>query len=129
MAERLAPQGAARLVTGGWLPGPLVEQVSRSAVQLLNLDVAGAAEAVPSGPVEFSTPSVRPPTGVFGPPPDLATPAYMPAPRPAEAQPRPEPQPQPQPQPQSQPPAQPQDAVPGVPLAVAPSPGRPAGSR
>ncbi|BAC72534.1 putative serine/threonine protein kinase [Streptomyces avermitilis MA-4680 = NBRC 14893] len=125
VAERLAPQGAARLVTGGWLPGPLVEQVSRSAVQLLNLDVAGAAEAVPSGPVEFSTPSVRPPTGVFGPPPDLATPAYMPAPRPAEAQPRPEPQPQPQPQPQSQPPAQPQDAVPGVPLAVAPESGPP----
>ncbi|MFJ9967419.1 protein kinase domain-containing protein [Streptomyces avermitilis] len=118
VAERLAPQGAARLVTGGWLPGPLVEQVSRSAVQLLNLDVAGAA-AAPSGPVEFSTPAVRPPTGVFGPPPDLATPASMPAPRPAEAQPRPEPQPQPQSH------AQPQDAVPGPSRAAAPESGPP----
>ncbi|MET8024715.1 protein kinase domain-containing protein [Streptomyces avermitilis] len=121
VAERLAPQGAARLVTGGWLPGPLVEQVSRSAVRLLNLDAAGAAEAVPSGPVEFSTPSVRPSTGVFGPPPDLATPAYMPAPRPAEAQPRPEPQPQPQ----SQSHAQPRDAVPGPSRAAVPEAGPP----
>ncbi|MET7849560.1 protein kinase [Streptomyces avermitilis] len=137
VAERLAPQGAARLVTGGWLPGPLVEQVSRSAVRLLNLDAAGAAEAVPSGPVEFSTPSVRPSTGVFGPPPDLATPAYMPAPRPAEAQPRPEPQPQsrpdpqsqsqsrPDPQSQSQSHAQPRDAVPGPSRAAVPESGPP----
>ncbi|MEU2334878.1 serine/threonine-protein kinase [Streptomyces sp. NPDC013172] len=78
LARRLAPQGAARLVTGGWLPGTLVERVSRSAVQVLNLDagadtaagVAGDAArdaaAVPgSGPVGFSSPSV----GEFGPPP------------------------------------------------------------
>ncbi|MFI0506410.1 protein kinase [Streptomyces albogriseolus] len=58
---RLAPEGgAARLVSGGWLPGALVEQVSRAAVNLLNLEttaggpVAGAA----SGPVGFSSPSV-----------------------------------------------------------------------
>ncbi|MCU8595463.1 serine/threonine-protein kinase, partial [Streptomyces sp. A13(2022)] len=43
VARRLAPEGAARLVTGGWLPGALVEQVSRSAVQLLNLEAAESA--------------------------------------------------------------------------------------
>ncbi|MFC3576906.1 protein kinase [Streptomyces yaanensis] len=61
VARRLAPQGAARLVTGGWLPGPLVEQVSRSAVHLLNLEAgtgAGAGDAAPSGPVGFSSASV-----------------------------------------------------------------------
>ncbi|MGW6009111.1 serine/threonine-protein kinase [Streptomyces sp. NPDC055210] len=59
LATALAPEGAARLVAAGWLPGPLVEQVSRSAVRLLNLEVAdGAAEAAPSGVVDFSSPSV-----------------------------------------------------------------------
>ncbi|WML81863.1 protein kinase [Streptomyces sp. VNUA74] len=42
VAHRLAPDGAAALVTGGWLPGALVEQVSRSAVRLLNLEAEGA---------------------------------------------------------------------------------------
>ncbi|OIK00088.1 serine/threonine-protein kinase [Streptomyces colonosanans] len=107
VARRLAPQGAAGLVTGGWLPGPLVEQVSRSAVHLLNLEVT---EATPSGPVGFSRastgevpwapagvpptgdgsasasdPSGRfgpPPAGVFGPPPDMAAPKVPPAPVP-----------------------------------------------
>ncbi|MEV7384821.1 serine/threonine-protein kinase [Streptomyces sp. NPDC091215] len=65
VAARLAPQGAARLVTGGWLPGALVERVSRSAVQVLNLEAAQGVEpaqgAVPaSGPVGFSSPSVGP---------------------------------------------------------------------
>ncbi|QYX78174.1 serine/threonine-protein kinase [Streptomyces akebiae] len=87
VARTLAPRGAARLVTAGWLPGPLVEQVGRSAVQLLNLE---AAEEVPSGPVGFSSPSVGvDPTGpaspsggarvevpatsgVFGPPPVMS---------------------------------------------------------
>lgn len=55
LASRLAAEGAARLVTAGWLPGPLVEQVSRSAVQLLNLE---AADVPPSGVVGFSSPSV-----------------------------------------------------------------------
>ncbi|WP_406332121.1 serine/threonine-protein kinase [Streptomyces sp. NBC_00203] len=93
VAVRLAPQSAARLVTAGWLPGALVEQVSRSAVQLLNLD---ATEATPSGPVGFSSPSVGASSGsgsgsgagagagvegpvsdgVFGPPPVM--PAYGP---------------------------------------------------
>ncbi|WP_427166435.1 protein kinase domain-containing protein [Streptomyces sp. C1-1] len=83
VARRLAPEGAARLVTGGWLPGALVEQVSRSAVQLLNLDV----QEVASGPVGFSSPSVgsavtvggegagQPTVGEFGPAPVMVPPA------------------------------------------------------
>ncbi|MFI8350754.1 serine/threonine-protein kinase [Streptomyces sp. NPDC085596] len=68
VARRLAPQGAASLMTGGWLPGALVEQVSRSAVQILNLEASADA---PSGPVDFSSPAV---TGAFGPAP-VMTPA------------------------------------------------------
>ncbi|MEU5292606.1 serine/threonine-protein kinase [Streptomyces umbrinus] len=101
LSSRLAAEGAARLVTAGWLPGPLVEQVSRSAVQLLNLE---AVDVPPSGVVGFSSPSVgdstngsapaegpraavadgdratptpadsAPPAGVFGPP----DPSYAP---------------------------------------------------
>ncbi|GAA1433587.1 hypothetical protein GCM10009601_56430 [Streptomyces thermospinosisporus] len=66
VARRLAPEGAARLVTGGWLPGPLVEEVSRAAVRLLNLE-AGEAPADPaSGPVAFTNPAV-PGDGEAGP--------------------------------------------------------------
>ncbi|MFF7450644.1 MULTISPECIES: protein kinase [unclassified Streptomyces] len=54
VARRLAPEGAARLVAGGWLPGALVERLSRSAVRLLNLEVAQEAA---SGPVEFGSAS------------------------------------------------------------------------
>ncbi|MFF4790884.1 protein kinase [Streptomyces sp. NPDC001276] len=87
VARRLAPEGASRLVTAGWLPSRLVEQVSRSAVSLLNLE-ATAAEPLPpsaSGPLGFSRVSVpgpapvatgeppQPPAAVpgggFGPPP------------------------------------------------------------
>lgn len=83
VAARLAPEGAARLVTAGWLPGPLVEQVSRSAVQLLNLE---ATDATPSGPVGFSSPSVGADAdveapvnrGAFGPPPAMPTSAMPP---------------------------------------------------
>ncbi|MFI9751066.1 serine/threonine-protein kinase [Streptomyces collinus] len=99
LARRLAPEGAARLVAGGWLPGALVEQVSRSAVHLLNLDVteagatggAGAGAGGPSGPVGFSSPSVGGPEapgsdgigmgvglGVFGPPPVMPPPGVLP---------------------------------------------------
>ncbi|MFM9369235.1 serine/threonine-protein kinase [Streptomyces sp. Da 82-17] len=60
VARRLAPEGAAALTVSGWLPGPLVEQVSRSAVGLLDLE---AAEQ-PSGLVEFSSPSVDRPSTV-----------------------------------------------------------------
>ena len=77
VARALAPQGAARLVAAGWLPGALVEQVGRGAVALLDMEGAvpsGAGEL--SGPVGFSEPSVDgPPAGVFGPP----DPAYGPA--------------------------------------------------
>ncbi|MEU9224977.1 serine/threonine-protein kinase [Streptomyces massasporeus] len=100
LARRLAPEGAARLVAGGWLPGTLVEQVSRSAVHLLNLEATGAGAGVgaggPSGPVGFSSPSVgaaAPETaggeglGVFGPPPVMPSvvppAATPPAPLPA----------------------------------------------
>ncbi|WP_405999203.1 protein kinase domain-containing protein [Streptomyces sp. NBC_00829] len=81
IVARLAEGGAASLVGTGWLPGALVEQVSRSAVSLLNLEASGAAvsDALPgrtasgpvevsgdmaSGPVAFSSPAV----GTFGPP-------------------------------------------------------------
>lgn len=65
IAERLAPGGAAALAGSGWLPGPLVEEVSRSAVRLLDLEPSDApiADAV-SGPVAFSSPAI----GTFGPP-------------------------------------------------------------
>ncbi|MFH9588046.1 protein kinase [Streptomyces luteogriseus] len=96
LARRLAPEGAARLVAGGWLPGTLVEQVSRSAVRLLNLEATGAGAAggagagagAPSGPVGFSSPSVGGPEaagsdgsdglGVFGPPPVMPSPGVLP---------------------------------------------------
>ncbi|MFI6339483.1 serine/threonine-protein kinase [Streptomyces sp. NPDC050535] len=58
VARKLAPEGAARLVAAGWLPGPMVEQVSRSAVRLLNLDTAETGWPPASGPVEFSRRSV-----------------------------------------------------------------------
>ncbi|MCW1095724.1 serine/threonine protein kinase [Streptomyces sp. RS2] len=120
VARRLAPEGAARLVTGGWLPGALVERVSRSAVQLLNLEAGETAEAETgaSGPVGFSRPSVTAggeggaavspgpegvaapaAAGVFGPPPVMPTPTSpsyppsSPAPRPCSrppVRPRPE---------------------------------------
>ncbi|MER6219538.1 serine/threonine-protein kinase [Streptomyces sp900105755] len=81
VARRLAPEGAARLVAGGWLPGALVERVSRSAVEVLNLEVtetagAGPAAVPASGPVQFSAPSVA---GEFGPPPTVP-PAVVPEP-------------------------------------------------
>jgi len=95
VSRRLAPEGAARLVAGGWLPGALVEQVSRSAVQLLNLEAAGVAEGVPSGPVAFSSPSVgagvgTAEVGAFGPAPvmpkqpvgsPVGPPTFVPEPR------------------------------------------------
>ncbi|MEV5182274.1 serine/threonine-protein kinase [Streptomyces werraensis] len=66
---RLAPEGgAARLVAGGWLPGSLVEQVSRAAVNLLNLETTagGPAAGAASGPVGFSSPSVGEGTALGG---------------------------------------------------------------
>ncbi|MFB6772149.1 protein kinase [Streptomyces sp. NPDC056337] len=102
VARRLAPEGAARLVSGGWLPGALVERVSRSAVQLLNLEAADASAPGPvSGPVGFSSPSVGAPEanggaadpGVFGPAPVMPTPtaANVPGPRDGDRPPSPAP--------------------------------------
>ncbi|MFE4858956.1 serine/threonine-protein kinase [Streptomyces sp. NPDC056670] len=79
LAARLAPAGASALVRDGWLPGPLVEEVSRSAVRLLDLEpeepvggsgpipftsaaVGGAADAAPAA----SSAGVS--AGAFGPP-------------------------------------------------------------
>ncbi|MFD9431219.1 serine/threonine-protein kinase [Streptomyces sp. NPDC060002] len=85
VARRLAPEGAARLAAGGWLPGALVEQLGRSAVQLLNLEGTGAGvEPALSGPVGFSSPAVplgKPAVtlGEFGPPPVMGGGAPAPA--------------------------------------------------
>lgn len=69
IARRLAPSGVAGLVAAGWLPGPLVERVSRSAVRLLDLETEGAGVAEQqSGPVPFGPPSTPAPVNGFGPP-------------------------------------------------------------
>ncbi|WP_369034487.1 MULTISPECIES: serine/threonine-protein kinase [Streptomyces] len=63
VARRLAPEGAARLVAGGWLPGAVVERVSRGAVALLNLEVAEtevSSAGEPEGLGEFGPPPVMP---------------------------------------------------------------------
>lgn len=91
IANRLAPGGAAALVGAGWLPGPLVEQVSRSAVSLLDLEPSPAdpvasgpaawgpvaSDPVVSGPVAFSSAAV----GAFGPPVEPPRDASLPQPR------------------------------------------------
>ncbi|POX37107.1 serine/threonine protein kinase [Streptomyces sp. Ru73] len=62
LARRLAGEGgAAALVRAGWLPSPVVEQVSRRAVEVLNLE-AGAREG--AAPV----PGPAAPAAGFGPP-------------------------------------------------------------
>ncbi|MFE6159546.1 serine/threonine-protein kinase [Streptomyces sp. NPDC056486] len=82
IARRLAPAGADELVAAGWLPGPLVERVSRSAVRILDLETDGAGVAEqPSGPVPFGSSVVgsvgsveSSGGGAFGPP----DPSYAP---------------------------------------------------
>lgn len=99
VARRLAPQGAARLVAGGWLPGAVVERVSRGAVALLNLEVAEAQTEAQggavSGPVGFGTPAVGGGVGggvgEFGPPPVMPGPGLSAVPGPRDAEPEPEP--------------------------------------
>ncbi|WP_411101448.1 serine/threonine-protein kinase [Streptomyces sp. cmx-4-9] len=68
-ADRPAPQEVAAALPGalpapGWLPAALVEEASRAAVALLDLEPA-AAES-PSGPVPFSTPSYGGPSAPAG---------------------------------------------------------------
>ncbi|THA72804.1 serine/threonine protein kinase [Streptomyces sp. A0958] len=71
LARELTPGGAAAAVAAGWLPGPLVREVSRSAVALLDLEPQEAPDR--SGPVPFSNPSFgtgapAAAPGAFGPP-------------------------------------------------------------
>ncbi|MEC4573834.1 serine/threonine-protein kinase [Streptomyces virginiae] len=94
-ADRPAPEAVAAALGGalgapGWLPAPLVEEASRAAVALLDLDaepsegaaesvagagagpapagVAAAAPEAPSGPVPFTAGSYGPAGGGFGAP-------------------------------------------------------------
>ncbi|GHG75960.1 serine/threonine-protein kinase [Streptomyces griseocarneus] len=61
VARRLAPAaGASGLVRSGWLPVPLVERVSRQAVELLDLE-AESADAVAGAAGRFG-----PPPGAYG---------------------------------------------------------------
>ncbi|THA73893.1 serine/threonine protein kinase [Streptomyces sp. A0642] len=55
LARQLAPDGASAAVAVGWLPGPLVREVSASAVALLDLEPQEAPGQ--SGPVPFSNAS------------------------------------------------------------------------
>ncbi|WP_079166518.1 serine/threonine-protein kinase, partial [Streptomyces oceani] len=81
LVEGLAgPAGASGLIRTGWLPGPLVEHVSRRAVELLHLEPEAAPGAgdsgdsgnsetpsgVPSGLVPFTHGSRSPEGGVVG---------------------------------------------------------------
>ncbi|MFS0696475.1 protein kinase domain-containing protein [Streptomyces nitrosporeus] len=67
LARTLAPGGAAALVGAGWLPGPLVRELGRTAVALLDLEPQ--EEPVRSGPVPFSSAALSGPApGTFGPP-------------------------------------------------------------
>ncbi|MEV8346399.1 serine/threonine-protein kinase [Streptomyces niveus] len=78
VAARLtpAPGGAAPLVEAGWLPEALVREVSRAAVQLLDLESAAPVRSAPGQPVHWPTPpepdtpppAVGPALGEFGPP-------------------------------------------------------------
>uniref|UniRef100_A0AAU2JSY8 Serine/threonine protein kinase n=1 Tax=Streptomyces sp. NBC_00049 TaxID=2903617 RepID=A0AAU2JSY8_9ACTN len=61
-SDRPAPEAIAAALGGalgapGWLPAPLVEEASRAAVALLDLDAGPAVPESPSGPVPFTTPS------------------------------------------------------------------------
>ncbi|WP_058047624.1 serine/threonine-protein kinase [Streptomyces roseifaciens] len=64
VARRLAPDGAGALVGAGWLPGPVVERVSRRAVELLDLE-GGAPTALDAGPLRAG--AAPPPTGAASP--------------------------------------------------------------
>lgn len=62
LAERLSGGvGAAALIVPGWLPGPVVEGVSRRAVELLELETEPESRPAPEDPATT-------PLGTFGPP-------------------------------------------------------------
>ncbi|HEV7624938.1 MAG TPA: serine/threonine-protein kinase [Streptomyces sp.] len=61
LVEQLSATGDGGV--GGWLPGPIVEQVGRRAVELLDLEPdesGGGSDGPESGPVPFTTPSRGP---------------------------------------------------------------------
>ncbi|MEE1931011.1 serine/threonine-protein kinase [Streptomyces sp. TRM 70351] len=72
VAARLAGAGgAAALMVGGWLPGPVVEGVSRRAVALLELETEDTPADPPTGPGRAApapspAPSTPPPGGGAG---------------------------------------------------------------
>ncbi|MYT31244.1 serine/threonine-protein kinase [Streptomyces sp. MspMP-M5] len=69
VAARLAgggSDGAAGLVRAGWLPGPLVEQVSRQAVALLNLDAEAGGDGGVAGPGGGGADGAAPGSGAAG---------------------------------------------------------------
>jgi hypothetical protein len=77
VADRLAavpagPEAAAR--AAGWLPGPLVEQISRAAVELLHLDSLPLPPPEPTGPLSPPEPTgPLLPTASAGPVPPTAS--------------------------------------------------------
>lgn len=79
IVSRLAPDGGASdLVRPGWLPGPLVERVSRRAVELLDLDAS--APAVPAAtPAAPQTPGAPPAPVILTAPGTPAASAHTPA--------------------------------------------------
>lgn len=88
--------GAAGLVGSGWLPRPVVEDASRHAVRLLDLDVghASRAAAPPTlpAPAPASPPPARSATSASAPPPyahtvdaESGTPPFPPVPPPGPA--------------------------------------------
>ncbi|MEU1309880.1 protein kinase [Streptomyces cinnamoneus] len=67
VARRLAAtEGAGALVRSGWLPAPLVERVSRQAVELLDLEASGPPPTQPDGRDQGPGPGPGPGSG-FGP--------------------------------------------------------------
>ncbi|MEW2031797.1 serine/threonine-protein kinase [Streptomyces roseifaciens] len=73
VARRLAPEGAGALVGAGWLPGPVVERVSRRAVELLDLE-GGAPTAPDAGPLRAD--AAPPPAGAAPSPEDAVPPPW-----------------------------------------------------
>ncbi|MFE2408503.1 serine/threonine-protein kinase [Kitasatospora sp. NPDC059408] len=62
VAARLAPGGAADLVAAGWLAAPLMAQIGRRTVELLNLDAAPERTEDAPQPVPTPTEVSQPPT-------------------------------------------------------------------
>ncbi|MFF3066733.1 serine/threonine-protein kinase [Kitasatospora sp. NPDC057936] len=83
VAARLSPGGAADLVAAGWLAAPLMAQIGRRTVELLNLDAA--PERTEDAPQPVPTPTM--PSEIPTPDPTMAlrTPEPAPAPEPTDA--------------------------------------------